>query len=203
MWEDRREQLERLNNEVILTLAKTIDAKDKYTNGHSERVAAYSKEIARRMGMSEQEQEKIYVMGLLHDIGKIGVPDLIINKPGKLTDEEFAMIKKHPSIGKDILENISEFPDISVGAKCHHEKYDGTGYPDGIGGENIPLLARIIGIADAYDAMSSKRSYRDVLPRDVIRNEIVKGRGMQFDPKCADIMLQMIDEDAEYRMREQ
>ena len=101
------------------------------------------------------------------------------------------------------MENISEFPDISVGAKCHHEKYDGTGYPDGIGGENIPLLARIIGIADAYDAMSSKRSYRDVLPRDVIRNEIVKGRGMQFDPKCADIMLQMIDEDAEYRMREQ
>lgn len=195
--------MERLNNEVILTLAKTIDAKDKYTNGHSERVAAYSKEIARRMGMSEQEQEKIYVMGLLHDIGKIGVPDLIINKPGKLTDEEFQMIKKHPPIGKDILENISEFPDISVGAKCHHEKYDGTGYPDGIGGENIPLLARIIGIADVYDAMSSKRSYRDVLPRDVIRNEIVKGRGMQFDPKCADIMLQMIDEDEEYRMREQ
>ncbi len=200
--EDRREKVERLSEQVILTLAKTIDAKDKYTNGHSERVAAYSREIAKRMGMSEQEQHEIYHMGLLHDIGKIGVSDEIINKPGKLTDEEYLMIKKHPEIGGEILAIISELPDISIGAKYHHEKYDGTGYPYKIAGEDIPFYARIIGIADAYDAMTSRRSYRDVLPQQVVRAEIEKGRGTQFAPECADIMLQMIDEDTGYQLHE-
>lgn len=200
--EDRREKVERLSDQVILTLAKTVDAKDAYTNGHSERVAAYSREIAKRMGMSESEQQEIYHMGLLHDIGKIGVSDAIINKPGKLTDEEFQTIKKHPEIGGEILTTISELPNIAVGAKFHHEKYDGTGYPSKIAGENIPLLARIIGIADAYDAMTSKRSYRDLLPQQVVRGEIEKGKGTQFDPTCADIMLQMIDEDEQYQMCE-
>lgn len=200
--EDRRQKVERLSEQIILTLAKTIDAKDQYTNGHSERVAAYSREIAKRMGMSEQTQHEIYYMGLLHDIGKIGVSDAIINKPGNLTEEEYQMIKKHPEIGGKILETISELPDIAVGAKYHHEKYDGTGYPGRIAGEDIPLLARIIGIADAYDAMASRRSYRDVLPQRVIREEITKGRGSQFAPECADIMLRMIDEDTGYQMRE-
>lgn len=200
--EDRREKVERLSAEVILTLAKTIDAKDTYTNGHSERVAAYSREIAKRMGMSEQQQQEIYYMGLLHDIGKIGIPDAIINKTGKLTDEEYSMILKHPEVGEEILETISEIPDISIGAKYHHEKYDGTGYPDKVAGENIPIQARIIGIADAYDAMASKRSYRDVLPQQVVREEIAKGKGTQFAPECVDIMLQMIDEDKDYQMCE-
>ncbi|MDE7399674.1 MAG: HD-GYP domain-containing protein [Oscillospiraceae bacterium] len=200
--EDRREKVERLSEQVILTLAKTIDAKDKYTNGHSERVAAYSREIAKRMGMPEEEQREIYYMGLLHDIGKIGIPDAIINKTAKLTDEEYHMILKHPEIGGEILATISELPTISIGAKYHHEKYDGTGYPNKIAGEDIPLEARIIGIADAYDAMASKRSYRDVLPQEVVRGEIEKGRGTQFEPRCADIMLQMIDEDTEYKMCE-
>lgn len=200
--ENRREKVERLSEQVILTLAKTIDAKDKYTNGHSERVAAYSREIAKRMGMSEQEQQEIYHMGLLHDVGKIGISDAIINKPGKLTDEEYQTIKKHPEIGGEILATISELPDISIGARYHHEKYDGTGYPDKVAGEDIPLRARIIGIADAYDAMTSRRSYRNVLPQQVVREEIEKGKGTQFAPECVDIMLQMIDEDSDYQMCE-
>lgn len=200
--EDRRERIERLSHQIILTLAKTIDAKDKYTKGHSERVAGYSREISKRMNYSEQDQQEIYWMGLLHDIGKIGIPDTIINKTGKLTDEEFKTIQNHPTIGNEILNSISELPDIASGARSHHEKYNGTGYPDKLAGDEIPLNARIIGVADAYDAMTSKRSYRDVLPQEVVRAEIVKGKGTQFDPHCADIMLEMIDEDIEYRMRE-
>ncbi|MCM1245556.1 MAG: HD-GYP domain-containing protein [Roseburia sp.] len=200
--EDRREKVERLSEQVILTLAKTIDAKDTYTNGHSERVAQYSREIAKRMEMSEQEQREIYHMGLLHDIGKIGVSDAIINKTGKLTDEEYQAIMTHPQIGEKILTTISELPNISTGAKYHHEKYDGTGYPNKVAGTDIPFSARIIGIADAYDAMTSRRSYRDILPQQVVREEIEKGRGTQFDPDCADIMLQIIDEDKAYQMCE-
>ncbi|MCM1182598.1 MAG: HD-GYP domain-containing protein [Roseburia sp.] len=200
--EDRREKAERLSQQVVLTLAKTIDAKDKYTKGHSERVADYSRKIAERMHLSEQEQEEIYRMGLLHDIGKIGIPDTIINKTGKLTDEEFHIIQRHPVIGVDILNTISEMPNISDGARSHHEKYDGSGYPDGLAGENIPFMARIIGVADAYDAMTSKRSYRDVLPQEVVRAELVKGKGTQFDPSYADIMLELMDEDKEYKMKE-
>lgn len=200
--ETRREKVERLSHQVILTLAKAIDAKDKYTKGHSERVADYSRKIAARMQFSEQELQEIYWMGLLHDIGKIGIPDTIINKTGKLTDEEYRTIQEHPVIGLDILNTISEIPNITNGARSHHEKYDGSGYPDKLAGENIPLTARIIGVADAYDAMTSKRSYRDVLSQEAARAEIVKGKGTQFDPKCADIMLEMIDEDKEYEMRE-
>ncbi len=201
--EARRQKVERLSLQVMKTLAATIDAKDKYTNGHSVRVAEYSKAIAARYGKNEKEQEDIYYMGLLHDVGKIGIPDEIINKTSKLTDEEYAVIKTHPSIGADILKNISEIPDIGIGARWHHERYDGKGYPDGLLGEQIPETARIIGVADAYDAMTSKRSYRDVLSQEIVRGEIERGRGSQFDPKFADVMLQLIDEDKEYKMHEQ
>lgn len=200
--EERKEKVERLSEQIILTLAKTIDAKDAYTNGHSERVAAYSRKIAGRMGMSAIEQQEIYYMGLLHDIGKIGIPDTIINKTGKLTDEEYRIICRHPQIGAEILATISEFPAISIGAKYHHEKYDGTGYPNKIKGDAIPFPAMIIGIADAYDAMTSRRSYRDILPQQVVRAEIENGRGTQFHPECADIMLEFIDEDKNYLMNE-
>jgi putative two-component system response regulator len=199
--EQKREKVERLSHQVMVTLAGTIDAKDKYTSGHSVRVAEYAKEIVRRLGRSEKEQEHIYQMGLLHDIGKIGVPDEIINKTARLTDEEYAVIREHPVIGAEILQNISEIPDIGTGARWHHERYDGSGYPDRLKGNAIPEIARIIGVADAYDAMTSNRSYRDVLPQQVVRSEIEKGKGTQFDPKFADIMLQMIDEDTEYQMR--
>lgn len=200
--EERRKQMERLTFQVIKALAQTIDAKDKYTNGHSTRVAEYACEIAKRAGKTEKEQEDIYFIGLLHDIGKIGVPDEIINKTSKLTDEEYNIIKMHPVIGADILKNISELPELGIGARWHHERYDGKGYPDGLVGENIPEIARIIGVADAYDAMASNRSYRRVLSQKEIRLEIEKNRGTQFSPEFADIMIQMIDEDTDYNMRE-
>lgn len=201
--EERLKKVERVSEQAILTLVKTIEAKDKYTNGHSERVAAYAREIARRAGMSQNAQASIYFIGLLHDIGKIGIPDTVINKASGLTDEEFALIRDHPRIGAEILKNISEIPGIDLGARYHHERYGGGGYPDGIAGEEIPLYARIIGVADAYDAMASRRSYRDVLPQEVVKSEIEKGKGTQFDPRYADIMLEMIADDQEYKMREQ
>lgn len=200
--EQRTVQLRKLTQQAMKTLAGTIDAKDQYTNGHSVRVAKYSREIARRLNMSEKEQEDIYYMALLHDIGKIGVPDDIINKPSTLTNEEYDVIKTHPVIGAEILKNMSALPHISMGARWHHERFDGRGYPDGLSGEDIPTIARIIGVADAYDAMTSNRSYRDALPQHVVRDEIVKGRGTQFDPVLADIMLKIIDEDKEYTLRE-
>ncbi len=195
-------KLERMTDEVMFTLASTIDAKDKYTNGHSVRVAEYSRLIAKMLNMSGQEQDDIYRMGLLHDIGKIGVPDEIINKTSRLTEEEYAVIKMHPIIGAEILGNMSELPDIAIGAKYHHERYDGRGYPEGLSGENIPLVARIIGVADAYDAMTSNRSYREVMPQEKVRDEIVKGKGTQFDPVFAEIMLKIIDDDKQYDLRE-
>ncbi len=185
---------------VVQALADAIDTKDSYTNGHSARVAKYSMEIARRYGYKDKKLDDIYIIGLLHDLGKIMIPDEIINKPSKLTDEEYAVIKSHPVMGARILENIKEMPSLAIGAKWHHERYAGGGYPDGLMGEDIPEEARIIAVADAYDAMSSRRSYRGVLPQDVVRDEIEKGKGIQFDPAFADIMLRMIDEDTEYTM---
>ena len=195
-------ELEILSLHVVHTLAKTIDAKDAYTNGHSERVAEYSREIAKRFGYDEDRQEEIYMMGLLHDVGKIGVPDTVINKPGKLTDEEYGMIKTHPVKGAEILATVSEMPGLVTGARWHHERYDGRGYPDGLSGEDIPEEARIIAVADAYDAMTSHRSYRDIIPQDHVKSEIEKGMGTQFDERFARIMLEMIAEDTEYTMHE-
>ena len=197
--EESRRKHEILSLQVVKTLASAIDAKDRYTNGHSSRVAKYSKEIALRAGKSIEYQDEIYFVALLHDIGKIGIPDNILNKNSKLTDEEYETIKLHPSIGVDILKNITEMPNIEIGAHYHHERFDGKGYPEGLAGTEIPEIARIIAVADAYDAMTSKRSYRDVLPQNV-REEIVKGRGAQFDPYFADVMLKMIDEDVRYEM---
>lgn len=198
----QNEKLERILMQIVKTLSGTIEAKDTYTNGHSTRVADYSKEIARRAGYSKEVQNDIYMIGLLHDVGKIGIPDAIVSKPSKLTDEEYAIIKEHPLLGAGILKNITEFPKLITGARWHHERYDGKGYPDGISGEEIPLEARIIAVADAYDAMSSKRSYRDALAQSKVRDEVEKGKGTQFDPEFAEIMLSMIDEDTEYEMRE-
>lgn len=195
-------KVEKLTYQAMMTLAQTIDAKDTYTKGHSTRVAEYSRMIAKRRGMSEQEQAEIYFMGLLHDIGKIGIRDEIINKPGRLTDEEFAVIKSHPAIGFDILKNMTEIQHIEYGARWHHERYDGKGYPDGKKGDEIPEFARIIAIADAYDAMSSSRSYRAAMLQEKVRAEIEAGMGTQFDPELAKIMLELIDEDVNYDMRQ-
>lgn len=198
----QKEKMEKMSMQIVMALSGAIDAKDTYTNGHSTRVAEYSKRLAQRAGLSEQVQSDIYMMGLLHDVGKIGVPDAIINKPDKLTEEEYSIIKKHPVMGAEILKNITEFPKLITGARWHHERYDGKGYPDGISGEEIPVEARIIAVADAYDAMSSKRSYRNALPQTRVRAEVEKGKGTQFDPVFAQLMLEMIDEDMDYQMRE-
>ena len=200
-----REQQRKLNEaywQTVTALSEAVDAKDRYTSGHSKRVAEYSRVIAKRMGKSVAEQEMIYRAGLLHDVGKIRIPVDIINKPGKLTDEEYDLIKIHPITGYHILKDISEHYDIAIAAKYHHERYDGKGYPNGLLGENIPELARILAIADSYDAMTSNRSYRKGLPQSVVRSEIEKGKGTQFDPDVADIMLQIIDEDKEYTLRQ-
>ncbi len=187
---------------IIVALSDTVDAKDRYTSGHSKRVAEYARMIAKRMGKSEEEQQEIYYTGLLHDVGKIRVPEEIINKPGKLTDEEYDLIKVHPVTSYHILKDISEDSMIAKGARYHHERYDGRGYPNGISGTDIPEIARIIAVADAYDAMASNRSYRPAMEQNVVRDQIVKGRGTQFDPDLADIMLSLIDEDTEYTMKE-
>lgn len=200
--EESRRKLQVLSLQVVKTLASTIDAKDRYTNGHSSRVAKYSREIALRAGKPVEFQDEIYIVALLHDIGKIGIPDNILNKSSKLTDEEYETIKQHPSIGVEILKNISEMPNIEIGAHYHHERFDGKGYPEGLAGYDIPEIARIIAVADAYDAMTSRRSYRSALPQEAVRSEIVKGRGLQFDPDFADVMLQMIDDDVNYEMRD-
>lgn len=196
------EKIERLSLQTVKTLVKTIEAKDKYTNGHSERVAKYSREIARRSGFSQEEQRVIYFAGLLHDIGKIGIPDSIINKTSKLTDEEYGIIKKHPLIGAEILKDISELPEAVQGARWHHERIDGKGYPDGLSGDEIPELARMISVADAYDAMTSMRSYRGILPKEIVRKEMEKSLGTQLDEQFGRIMINMMDEDIYYQMLE-
>lgn len=183
-------------------LVNAIDAKDKYTHGHSTRVAEYSQKIAQMAGMNEEECEEVYFAALLHDVGKIGVSNNIINKEGKLTEEEFKSIKDHTIIGKQILSGISRSPYLRIGANYHHERYDGRGYPEQLKGEDIPAVARIISVADAYDAMTSKRSYRDPIPQQKVREEFVKNLGTQFDPKYGKIMIHMIDLDSEFEMKE-
>ena len=198
----KTEKLSRAYLQIVQALAASVDAKDKYTHGHSARVAAYAREIAKRSGYSEAEQESVYMTGLLHDVGKIGISDAIINKTSKLTDEEYAAIKTHPVVGADILRKIDDLPELMVGARWHHERYDGRGYPDGLAGDQIPEVARIIAVADTYDAMTSNRSYRCQLPQARVRAEIEQCKGSQFDPRFADNMLAMIDEDTDYSMRE-
>lgn len=188
--------------QIVRSLTEAIDAKDKYTNGHSGRVAEYAEMIAKRCGYTDEHLNSLYIMGLVHDVGKIGIPDAVINKPGKLTDEEYEMIKTHSVLGAKILGTIQGMPSLHTGARWHHERYDGTGYPDGLAGEKIPEEARIIAVADAYDAMTSRRSYRDALPREKVREEIEKGSGTQFDPRFASVMLELMDEDKDYNLRE-
>ena len=199
---EKQKTIQEMFVQTVTALSEAVDAKDRYTSGHSKRVAEYSRLIAQRLGKSKEEQEEIYRAGLLHDIGKIRVPAEIINKPGRLTDEEYNMIKIHPVTGYHILRGITGSGYIANAAKYHHERYDGTGYPNGLEGEKIPEVARILGVADAYDAMASDRSYRKALPQDRVRAEIEKGKGTQFDPDIADVMLHMMDEDKQYTMKQ-
>lgn len=168
---------------TIEALTAAIDAKDPYTCGHSERVAWVSKQVALAMGLDEAEAERIRTAGVVHDVGKIGVPERVLCKPGKLTDEEFASIKLHPEIGHRILKGVVLLEHTLPGVLHHHERFDGRGYPHGLKGEDIPLQARIIGIADTFDAMSSSRSYRPAVSREKVLAEIARCAGTQFDPE--------------------
>lgn len=190
----RQAEYQNIINQSLNTFANTIDAKDKYTNGHSQRVAAYSRELAKKLKMSKEEQERLYYIALMHDIGKIGIADEILNKPGKLTQEEREIIMSHPAIGGEILKDFTSLPGISEGARYHHERYDGKGYNEGLKGEEIPLFARIICVADSYDAMSSTRCYRKDLDEATIIKELKNNAGTQFDPDIVAVMLELIAE---------
>lgn len=196
------EKNKELTTDMIKALVKTIDAKDPYTNGHSIRVAEYTRMLAEQAYTDSDELHNIYNIALLHDIGKIGIPDNIINKPGKLTDEEFKVIKGHTLTGAKILSEIKSAPELIYGAKYHHERYDGKGYPCGLKGEEIPEISAIIAVADAYDAMASNRSYRKLLPQETVKQEIEKGLGTQFNPKWGKIMLKLIEKDKDYKMHQ-
>ena len=190
---DTYDKLERAYMESIQTLRYTVEAKDTYTRGHSDRVSEFSVLIGKHLGLSNEDLKVLQIGGLFHDIGKIGVPDSILLKEGKLTDDEYSEIKNHPTIGAHILSNATIFQNIIPIVKHHHEKYDGNGYPSKLKGEDIPYFARIAAIADTFDAMTSKRTYRDALPLDVVIAEIERCKGTQFDPKLADVFLDILN----------
>ncbi len=182
---------EELTLETLSSLALLVDAKDHYTNGHSFRVAAYAKAMANSLEFSDIDKEQLYFAGLIHDVGKVGIPEAILRKPGKLTPEEYEQIKAHPRLGGDILKGIKQFPIFEQVARSHHERYDGTGYPDGLKGEEIPLNARIVTICDTFDAMTSDRSYRKALSDKVALEELIRYKGTQFDPYLVDIFIDL------------
>ena len=194
-YKDRHERDNKIINESMETFISFIDAKDPYTNGHSIRVAKYTKRIAERLGYRDEELERIYYVALLHDCGKIGVPDKILGKPDRLTDEEFQIIKSHTVRGGEIMSHFKSLENAGEGALYHHERYDGKGYPEGKSGEDIPFIARIICVADSYDAMNTNRVYRNKLSKERIIDELEKCKGKQFDPKIADIMISLIEND--------
>jgi putative nucleotidyltransferase with HDIG domain len=174
---------------LLHSLTSAVDAKDAYTCGHSERVALLSRQLAQQIGLTDAEVEQIYTAGLLHDVGKIGVPETVLQKTGKLTPEEFEQMKKHPEIGARILADVKQLKHILPGVLYHHERYDGRGYPTGLAGRNIPLMGRIICLADCFDAMTSNRTYRKALPLQVAMTEIRRCAGTQFDPLLAEAFL--------------
>ena len=192
---DTYERLEKAYLESIEVLRYTVEAKDPYTRGHSDRVSAYSVLIGEKLGLSEEDIKTLRIGGLFHDIGKIGIPDSILLKEARLTDDEYSQIKNHPSIGAHILQNATIFKDIIPIVKHHHERYDGNGYPGRLKGEEIPYFARIAAVADTFDAMTSKRSYRNALPLNVVKDEIEKCSGTQFDPEIAKVFLDILNND--------
>lgn len=192
---DKNEELERAYLDTIGILRQTVEAKDPYTRGHSDRVSEYSVLIGKKLGLDEKSLHILKIGGLFHDIGKIGIPDSILLKESKLSDEEYSQIKNHPMIGVHMLGDAAIFTDILPIVKHHHERYDGRGYPSQLVGDDIPYVARIAAVADTFDAMTSKRSYRDSLPIDVVRAEIERCSGTQFDPNIAKVFLDIMDND--------
>ena len=192
---DTYDKLEKAYLESVETLRFTVEAKDTYTRGHSDRVSEYSVLLGNKLGLSDEDINTLKIGGLFHDIGKIGVPDSILLKTSKLTDDEYSEIKNHPSIGAHILSNATIFQNVIPIVKHHHERYDGNGYPGKLKGEDIPFLSRITAVADSFDAMTSKRTYRDSLSLDIVKSEIERCKGTQFDPDLADAFLDILNND--------
>lgn len=190
-----RNRITNITLKTILAISNSVEAKDEYTSEHSHRVADFSCMIAKKLEWTEDQIEQLRNIALLHDIGKISVSEAVLNKPGKLTDEEFNQIKKHTVVGGEILSGLTLIPNVALGAKFHHERYDSRGYPSGLEGEQIPIEARIICIADSFDAMRYKRIYRGECDPEYILSELKKGRGTQFDPDLLDIFLQVVEEE--------
>ena len=190
---DTYEKLEKAYLDSIETLRYTVEAKDPYTRGHSDRVAEYSVLIGEKLGLSEEDLRTLRIGGLFHDIGKIGIPDSILLKESKLSDDEYSQIKNHPTIGAHILQNATIFQDILPIVKHHHERYDGNGYPSKLKGEEIPYFARIAAVADTFDAMTSKRTYRNAIPLEEVKEEIKRCEGTQFDPSIAETFLEILN----------
>ena len=193
--QDKSEELEKAYLDTIGILRQTVEAKDPYTRGHSDRVSEFSVLIGKKMGLDDETLHTLKIGGLFHDIGKIGIPDSILLKESKLSDEEYSQIKNHPTIGAHMLGDAAVFKDIIPIVKHHHERFDGRGYPSQLAGENIPFIARIAAVADTFDAMTSKRTYRDALPLSVVKEEIEKCSGTQFDPKIAKVFLDILNND--------
>ena len=193
------QEIKKQKTELILTLAKSIDSRDNYTANHSENVAKYALDISKEMRLSKEQCENVYIGGLLHDIGKIGIPESILSKPAKLSASEFDQIKQHPELGYEIVKYISSFKNSGIidMVLYHHERYDGKGYPNGLKGEQIPLAARIISIADSFDAMISKRVYKNEMDLEYAMSEIENNKGTQFDPKIADVFLKLLQEQSD------
>ena len=193
--EKKREEDRKLISQLSRAFAKCIDIKDTYTNGHSFRVAAYTKMIAQKLGCSDEQIEQYYNIALLHDIGKIGIPDRILNKPEALDDEEYDEMKTHAQKGYEILADFENFePELAYGSAYHHERYDGKGYPRGLKGDEIPRVAQIIAVADTFDAMYSTRPYRNQLPLDVVMKELERIAGEQLNPDLVKIFVELYKE---------
>ncbi|MCR5767719.1 MAG: HD domain-containing protein [Lachnospiraceae bacterium] len=199
---EERRSMQRLFQQTATAFVTAIDAKDLYTRGHSLRVAEYAKKIASAYGKTEQECQNVYFAALLHDVGKIGIPDSVICNEGELSDEQAELVREKPLIGNQILSGITEYPFLSEGAHFSCEKYDGTGYPDRLAGDDIPETARIIAVADAYDTMTSQKSNRDPLPKAVVREELLKASGTQFDPDFVKIMIELMDSEDDVHTQE-
>jgi putative nucleotidyltransferase with HDIG domain len=178
--------------QFLETMAQALDARDPYTAGHSLRVAAYAHAIAHEIGLPKNESEIIRTAAQLHDIGKIGIPDLILQKPGRLTPEEYGLIKVHPQIGRKILEKVSGFGDLLPAVELHHENFDGTGYPYKLSGSRIPVAARIVRVADAFDSMTSSRAYRAAMPVPTAIEELLKYSGSHYDPQVVQAFLKLV-----------
>jgi len=194
--EDERmeEALREAAMETLLAVSSLVEARDPYTSGHSQRVTDYALAVAERMGLPEDDLETLRIAGPLHDVGKIGIPDAVLNKPGRLTRSEWLTIYAHPTESASLVEKVAAFRDAVPAIRHHHEAWDGTGYPDGLKGEEIPLLARILTVADWYEAMSSDRPYRTALSREEVLDEIRSNAGVKLDPKVVEVFLELLAE---------